>query len=93
MIDSCTLQGGHITTGQPPSQPRLTYDHQVQSCLLTAYGVAEVAGVGATVQLLSIPYLQFSEVSREQGALFRVKETSILLLGYGSLHHTDQLDG
>lgn len=84
-----------MTTGQPPAQPRLTYDHQVQSCLLPPYGLAEAAGVGAAVQLLSIPYLQFSEVSREQEVLFRGKETSILLPGYGShhSHHTDQLDG
>lgn len=43
----------------------LTCYSEVEGCLLPAYGIADIAGVGATVRLLSIPYPQLSEVLSE----------------------------
>lgn len=69
------------TEPEPLGRARLTYHRQVQGCPLPAYHISDVAGVEATVRLLSLPYPQHSEVFRQRRALFRGERMSLLIPG------------
>lgn len=74
----------------------LTCYHEVEGCLFPAYGIADVAGVGATVRLVSLPYPQLSGVLSELIIILWGKGMSILLprdSSRGSIgQQADQLD-